>query len=582
MASSNIWSSKKVDLGEVASLFKGSNQDSITIQGEQYTAVKSLGKGQFGRVVEVKQKGAQKALALKLSWCESYGPGYIADASGLEREVRFLKTFSATAVGGGWDYGWNETTCNADPWVMANSVAQIQGEKSGVLSNGTAYSAILTEKPDMSLQEFLFPSGYRRQVSLGVLENLFLQMSSAVELIHSSGVVHLDLSLSSFSVFGVADSTGYVEENSPDLLPIVKLSEFHRAQELPWECFSEGNAGHVLDVASLYEGVKIGGEDVLILSPESKTSYDNSDGATVEVSPSGDCWALGLCFYRMLNGELPGRYVSTEEGILFAKTVNGSQIKKDFQDQFESHHNSKIFVADNWANRTGTGWEAQAEAQSEAQAAASSQGQAYSASNTSYVAYVGEGANRYAQGLRETDGKHFTTTDNWYAPQPLSSQSHYSQASWGAGGRGRTAVARDATDGSTYSGSDSAVSAAASKLRGFFGGLIGLSSESDDDAADDFDEERAPLLVTANAAINATIAPARGAPSIPTRGAALPSNFNTPSPLQARYNFLRNVCEGLCSPAPESRVGRRTPVAGGARHLLAVTRIERDRDGVGG
>jgi serine/threonine protein kinase len=252
----------------------------------QLEILEFIGKGGMGAVYKARQKQLDRIVALKI-----LPPGIGSDPAFAERfarEAKALAKLNHPGIVTVYEFGsvdgarlWPET--QPQPAVAVESGGTPEGAAADVSSPGTStplYFFLMEFVDGVNLRQLLHGSRVSPREALAIVP----QICDALQFAHDQGIVHRDIKPENI----LMDRRGRV-----------KVADFGLAKLIGVGNEPVAAGGAAAGSASITDAGKIMGTPQY-MSPE-------QIHAPGEVDHRADIYALGVVFYQMLTGELPGK-----------------------------------------------------------------------------------------------------------------------------------------------------------------------------------------------------------------------------------------------------------------------------------
>ena len=252
----------------------------------QLEILELIGKGGMGAVYKARQKQLDRIVALKI-----LPPGIGHDAAFAERftrEAKALAKLNHPGIVTLYEFGNVENKIGATP-TLTPSLSHPMGEGGRRPGEGSLFFFLMEYVNGVNLRQLLAGSRVSAREALAIVP----QICDALQFAHDQGIVHRDIKPENI----LLDRRGRVKVADFGLAKIVG----HDAPLTPSLSPSDGER-----VAKPGEGTPVLTDAGRVLGTPQYMSPEQIQ-APGEVDHRADIYALGVVFYQMLTGELPGK-----------------------------------------------------------------------------------------------------------------------------------------------------------------------------------------------------------------------------------------------------------------------------------
>jgi len=266
----------------------------------QLEILELIGKGGMGAVYKARQKQLDRIVALKI-----LPPGIGNDAAFAERfarEAKALAKLNHPGIVTLYEFGVAANAGGARVWAQTQPQPVATTESPGRIGSAAAGASHTAAPLYFFLMEFVDGVNLRQLLHAGRVsarEALAIvpQICDALQFAHDQGIVHRDIKPENI----LLDRRGRVKVAD---FGLAKILEGRAGSPLPAEDglpTDDGAHGVTRPTSALTDAGKVMGTPQY-MSPEQR---DNPG----EVDHRADIYALGVVFYQMLTGELPGKKI---------------------------------------------------------------------------------------------------------------------------------------------------------------------------------------------------------------------------------------------------------------------------------
>jgi serine/threonine protein kinase len=250
----------------------------------QLEILELIGKGGMGAVYKARQKELDRLVALKI-----LPPGIGRDAAfagRFAREAKALAKLNHPGIVTLYEFGQVQGGAGVPP---------ASGSQPSTLNSQPLYYFLMEFVDGVNLRQLLHAGRIAPREALAIVP----QICDALQFAHDQGIVHRDIKPENI----LLDRRGRVKVADFGLAKLVGMESGRAGSPLPAAGMQEGDGAHGVTrpTDALTDAGKVMGTPNY-MAPEQQEHPDAVDNRA-------DIYALGVVFYQMLTGELPGKHL---------------------------------------------------------------------------------------------------------------------------------------------------------------------------------------------------------------------------------------------------------------------------------